>query len=266
GVDDLDDLAERGLPWWTDVVSFVAAVEATAGATGPPALPLVTPAERSAAAIFARRALATDGTGGHVELPDDRDDLRRGAVAVLERSGGTFGPFTGRVGAHPRLRFADDRVGSATALETWATCPFRYFLRQVLHVRPLDERAEADDINALDRGSYVHAVLERFVDEGLPSDGDAEPVVEALADEPLGELGREELHRLRTIAAEVGEQFRLEGRTGRPLLWRLRSRQLLRLLEQILKVDHTHRRDRSVRPVAVELAFGSQDEAGEWTG
>jgi ATP-dependent helicase/nuclease subunit B len=253
GVDELDALAGAGLSWWSDVASFVASVEAAAASET--TTTLVTVAERTAAAMLAARRLGSADTP-RVEVPDDRPALVRGAVAILERQAGRFGPYTGRVGDDPALRFAEQRVGSATALETWATCPFRYFLHQVLHVRPLDERAEADEINPLDRGSYVHEVLEKLVSDDLSSDA-------VVGDAPLGSA---DLDRLRQIAAEVGESYRADGLTGRPLLWKLRSRQLLRLLEQILWVDRSHRLDRSVRPVAVELAFGSRDEAGEWTG
>jgi hypothetical protein len=257
GMDELDTLADLDPRWWTDVVSFVGAVDAVASGDGQP--PLITVAERSAAAVLAHRRLGPVGAGPderpRLELPADRPELQRAAAAVLDRQAGRFSAYTGRVGEHPRLRFVDDRVGSATALESWATCPFRYFLRQVLWVRPLDERAEADDINALDRGSYVHEVLERVVDDSLT---DTAPL-----DVPLGPA---HLDRLRQLAAEVGERYRADGRTGRPLLWRLRSRQLLRLLEQIVKVDRSHRLGRSVQPVAVELSFGSRDDDGAWIG
>jgi hypothetical protein len=252
GIDELDRLAAFGLPWWHDAISFVAAVEQAASGTRP-APTLVGEAERTAAAMLASRST---GDADPIAVPADRPSLVRGATAVLERQAGHFGTFTGRVGPHDRLRFDGERVGSATALESWATCPFRYFVRQVLHVRPLDERSEADDINALDRGSYVHEVLERVVGDGVLADP-------AQLDAPLGAA---DLDRLRHIAAEVGERFRVDGRTGRPLLWRLRSRQLLHLLEQIVEVDRKHRLDRHVQPVAVELSFGSRDADGEWVG
>ena len=47
-------------------------------------------------------------------------------------------------------RFPPARIYSATELEQYAACPFRYFLERVLHVEPLEELAL--EIDYLERG------------------------------------------------------------------------------------------------------------------
>ncbi|MCX7620669.1 MAG: PD-(D/E)XK nuclease family protein [Acidimicrobiales bacterium] len=177
-------------------------------------------------------------------VPSGATRLRRGFEAVLARRHGVFGEWLGHIGPRPELRFDQLRVGSATAFEDWAGCPFRYFLRRVLEVRSLDERSEADSISSLDRGSLIHEILERFVRDEL-EDGSSD------------ELGASDLDRLRGLAARIGDEFRDSGKTGRPLLWALESDKLLRRLERIMWEDLEHRRSRGVRPVAVELGFGT---------
>src|SRR5204863_4362141 len=105
--------------------------------------------------------------GVTIEAPADRPALIRGLTASAERQAGSFGAYTGHVGPHPALAFDEMRVGSATSFETWAVCPFRYYVRYVLDVRGLDERADGDEISAMDRGSYMHKVLEEFVGDRL---------------------------------------------------------------------------------------------------
>jgi ATP-dependent helicase/nuclease subunit B len=51
---------------------------------------------------------------------------------------------------------------SATALEEYAACPFRFFMHHVLGIEPIDEPDEALELSPLDRGTLYHAVLETF--------------------------------------------------------------------------------------------------------
>ena len=60
----------------------------------------------------------------------------------------------------------------ATALETWARCPFGYFVRHVLGVRGLDTPEEELSLRPADRGILVHAVLDV---RGRPADPRGRP-------------------------------------------------------------------------------------------
>ncbi len=52
---------------------------------------------------------------------------------------------------------------SATALEEYALCPFRFFMHHVLKVQPVDEPEEALELSPKDRGSLYHTVLDSFL-------------------------------------------------------------------------------------------------------
>ena len=62
---------------------------------------------------------------------------------------------------------------SPSTIETYATCPYRYFLERVLRIRSEEEPDRIDRISALERGSLVHRILEHFLtacgDDDQPS-------------------------------------------------------------------------------------------------
>ena len=63
---------------------------------------------------------------------------------------------------------------SATRLQQWAECPFRYLLANVLRVPVEDQPERLLELSPLERGTLVHEVLERFVRGGArPSRGGA---------------------------------------------------------------------------------------------
>ena len=69
-------------------------------------------------------------------------------------------------------RSLDTSPISATRLESWARCPFSYFLGHVLRLSALDTPEETVAISALDRGSLMHTILERFIrDSDTPPPG-----------------------------------------------------------------------------------------------
>jgi ATP-dependent helicase/DNAse subunit B len=55
-----------------------------------------------------------------------------------------------------------DTVGSATAFETYASCPYRYFLSRRLHVEPTESPEAGQTIDSLTFGTLIHDVLEQF--------------------------------------------------------------------------------------------------------
>ncbi len=56
--------------------------------------------------------------------------------------------------------FPSDRIFSATELERYAYCPYRYFLEKVLNVEPLEE-VELE-VDYMQRGQMAHALLAAF--------------------------------------------------------------------------------------------------------
>ncbi len=62
------------------------------------------------------------------------------------------------------------RAVSATALEEYARCPFRFYVRRVLGIEPWEEPVDALEFAPIDRGSLYHEILERFLRDMRSSD------------------------------------------------------------------------------------------------
>jgi RecB family exonuclease len=166
-----------------------------------------------------------------------------GLALARSRAVGGFDEWAGNVGDHPLLTGELAEHRSPTGLETWATCPFRFYLDKVLGVRALDDPGTVETITGRDRGSLVHAVLERFVTAHLH----AEPRV-AWDDAARAELV--------LIADEVEALFREHGRTGRQLLWEPEWRALRRHLAAIIEHGNEAAELAGLVPIAVEHGFG----------
>ena len=172
----------------------------------------------------------------------------RGLRAQAARRSPRFTEWDGNLGGQPIPSTAETPI-SATRLETWAQCGFRYYLGNVLGLRERDDPERLVDLSPMDRGSAVHAVLERFIAEAIAA-GVPEP------DEPWSPVDRLRVH---AIADGVFAEVEAMGRTGRALHWRMAKRNLSLLLDDVLRQDDEHRRRTRARPVSVELPFGLED-------
>jgi ATP-dependent helicase/DNAse subunit B len=116
---------------------------------------------------------------------DSRPDRRAAVDAAvdllrLRRSRATGSPFDGDLGglgddlAH---RFGPHRSWSASRLETYRTCPFFYFVSQVLHLEPRPEPAEGLDARQL--GNIYHHIFEQVYQH--PGVGDPADLDQVLA-------------------------------------------------------------------------------------
>lgn len=173
-----------------------------------------------------------------------RPRLARGFECVTARAGPDPSPFTGFVGNVGPLLSSAERPLSPTALQDWATCPFRHFLRRVLRLAARDDPQDIEDLSAADRGSLVHRILERAIGEMI---GDMGP------DTPWTDARR---RRVLEIAEDEFAEYESRGRTGHPLLWRRQQQVIRRELDRILDEDERIRAERRLTPLAVEEAFG----------
>jgi ATP-dependent helicase/nuclease subunit B len=173
-------------------------------------------------------------------------DLERGrASGVLTWWDGDLSALSGQ---SRWLRLVERPVLSATSLQTWATCPFRYFAGQVLRLGSLERPEELTMIPALDRGALVHAILEQFIrrvqeEDTLPA---------------AGEPWKEE-HRvlLRDIAREAVRGAEERGVTGKRLFWEMEQEAILADLDNFLEEDARLREQYGVTPHQLEMRFGS---------
>jgi len=177
--------------------------------------------------------------------------LHRALAMERGRAGDTFSSWDGNLaelaGRSGRLGIPAGRHFSPTRLELWARCPFQYFMKYILEVEALDRPEEIMTIPPMERGSMVHAILERFMQALLES-----------KDMPAPGSPWEEAHKqlLVGLAAEEFSKAESMGITGRPLLWQVAQRDVLEDLSIFLEEDNKLRAELGTGPVAVEHSFG----------
>ena len=93
-------------------------------------------------------------------LPAERADIARRGRNSLQ-----FTEFDGLIRPPGDLwnPFDGQRTLSATALERYAACPYRFFLANILGVHAVEEPEEGGELSVLDRGSLMHEILEAWV-------------------------------------------------------------------------------------------------------
>jgi len=211
--------------------------------------------ERDLAAVH---AYVTNG--GEAQAHPVAELVTRGMQAQLARQGAAFTEFDGNIAAVTKMATADGqpmsdawtpsaRIQSASRLETWATCGFRYYLGYVLGLSERDDPERTIDLSALDRGSAMHLVLERFMQEQ----------VEAGAPAPDESWSDAQRARAQVIASEVFDEYERRGRTGRPIEWETQKNDLLALIDDFLTNDNEFRRINRATPSQFEFAFGMRD-------
>jgi hypothetical protein len=215
-------------------------------------------AERRLASVLAWRAagrdLADHPLAARGELP-----LGPALRLAAARRSRAFTSFDGNLreiaGESPRLKRAlHGGVLSATAVETWATCPFRYLLQNVLRVEATRRPEDEWTISPLVSGRVVHAILDQFFRElhaaGRFGPGDAfTPADHA---------------RLDAIAEEAFAQLEAEGSSGHPLAWENTRAALRADLHTLLEKDEAWRLQEQLAPAGFEQAFGRIGQADAW--
>ena len=123
--------------------------------------------------------------------------------------------------------FPEDRVYSATALERYASCPYRFFLQDVLRLQELDDPASADFIPARDKGVLMHDILKDFYGRlktagELPLSAANFPAYRVL---------------LANVCQEYFQRAEDDGLTGLAATWELDRQSILSDLERHLRAE-----------------------------
>ena len=187
-------------PWLTVIPSREAGLRQLAGSVGDARGNGVAPADLADYNLMHLLANAVRPPASHPAWAAD-SRIRNALDARDARMGATITRWDGRVDSGSRRISeigAPDRPISPSALETWAICPYRYFLSRVLGIAPSPVADDVGEISALDRGVLVHRILEGFVNRKMQS----EEQLLALAD------------------AEFAAAANL-GIAGYPLLWEM---------------------------------------------
>src|SRR5487761_339114 len=191
-----------------------------------------------------------------------RDDLPLGrALSVVRaRRSARLTEFDGNLAADIDLsliaRGLSGEAQSASGVQTWATCPFRFLLGRVLVVAPTEDVEDERwwQIDAAERGSLIHRILEQFFAEVAQS-GQPPPGV-AYADE--------DVRRMEAIAAEEFALLARRGAAGHPLVWENERAAILADLRTLLRHDAEQRGAGQWRPAHLEQPFGIDSAEGSW--
>ncbi len=175
-----------------------------------------------------------------------------GRALAMERARATNrltewdGYVGGIAGSSRRLGGSLSRVMSPSRLESWATCPYRHFLGSVLNLSAWETPEDVLNISPLERGSLVHAILERFIKEAM----------DAGAPSPHEVWTPQQRERLREIAQEAFREAEQRGVTGHRVLWEVAQEDILQDLGRFLDDDEQYRADEGMQPRYAEYAFG----------
>lgn len=201
--------------------------------------------ERDVAALRVSWVAGTDVLGHPLAV----GNLGRGLSVRAARSGPHLTEWDGNLAGQPVPSPARGRPMSSTSLETWASCPFRYFLANVLHLGERDDPERVVALSPAEKGTLIHKVLEAFLTE----------VIDRGAPDPSVAWTSQDRRRIGELAVEAFIEVEARGLTGRPLTWRRTRAEVLADLDVFLSKDDEHRRSRGVRPAEAEMAFGLGD-------
>ena len=231
-----EDLLRANEPWVEPSASFEAGLRA-----------LAFPATAQEHHLRSLMVSAPRNAPALVEASTD-PDVVRAATTLAARSSPQFTRFDGNL-TELTMRSPVERPTSATRLEKWAACPFRYFVEYVLRADAVENPEDRLQISALDRGNLVHAALEQFILEVLERPASDQPQ----PNEPWTPADRA---RMTEIGETLCNDFDSRGLTGRAVFWRRDRVHILADLQRFLDEDDRNRREKRTRPIAAELAFG----------
>ena len=194
---------------------------------------------------------------GRMERPMARHPLAsRGSLLRAHRLGRSrysesLTEFDGNLSGEGGSGWFGDRLQgpavSPTSLETWAGCPYRYFLGHLLRLSALETPEETTAITPLEQGSLVHHILERFVADTAAFGAMPGP----------GERWDERAHRrLMHLAEEAFREAESRGVTGKPLLWDLAKEDIREDLATFLEEDARLRAANATSRLLPEVRFG----------
>ena len=211
----------------------------------------------------------TTPTPSNQEFPDNLADMRSliNHVIAVEKSREETHEHLAYEGmltaemlsaqSQTRLENRRRKVYSVTELETYAKCPFQYFVDGVLRFRPEEEETE-DELSSLERGSLLHEILRTFYnsrrEQGGPSIGQCS--------EEVFEDAKKQLNEMLNTKSEEHRSLRKETPVGEGnLFWEMDIEKLRVALHKWLKAERTY--GLPVIPRYFEINFGQSDELAD---
>ncbi|HWE69546.1 MAG TPA: PD-(D/E)XK nuclease family protein, partial [Acidimicrobiales bacterium] len=147
-------------------------------------------------------------------LTDLDATLGTGLEVHRSRHSNRFTRFDGRIAGVNVPSPTSVAAVSPTSLETYAACPRRYLMQQVLRIEERDSPEDVITIDPAHRGLMMHEILERFIGVQL-----ALPRPRRIR--PAQPWSPDDHARMADFAGQVFKRFEDRGLVGRQLLWDL---------------------------------------------
>jgi ATP-dependent helicase/nuclease subunit B len=176
----------------------------------------------------------------------------------------TFTPYEGRISDDVLLAWTRKRsreifsLASVTKLEEYHTCPYKFFLKRIIGIEPVESPENIKSISPKDRGDLYHRILHEFFmflkkENRLPLSLDHMDYYSGI---------------LEKIISTTCEDVQSSGITGDYSSWYEQTIDLKDDLQRFLKIEsslagdakRTHRADYT--PALFEHSFGFADESG----
>ncbi|MDK1031932.1 MAG: PD-(D/E)XK nuclease family protein, partial [Planctomycetia bacterium] len=189
------------------------------------------------------------------------DAVTRAAMAGLaaerERElGEEFGPLDGvlaeeRIIRQLKQQYPGARSMSASRLEAFGQCPWRFFARYIMRLKPRDEPGE--ELGPLDVGAIYHELLRRFF-TALRSSSAGTRITPDSRDAALAVLHRE--------ADGYFDHLQSTGRIGSRVLWKVQRDEILANLRALVdwQIANPDKFGPGMAPAYFEAEFGQQRE------
>ena len=144
---------------------------------------------------------------------------------------------------------------SATMLETYATCPYKYFLRYKLGIKGLETPEDTPDrLDARGQGTLLHHIFQEF-HQSVINDQSTPGVQDAWSPE----------HKqlMRTISERSFKEWEDLGNVSTGIYWDLDKEYMTALLDAYLNEDQSLRSGFQLSTVSVEQPFGFPERPGD---
>jgi len=171
-------------------------------------------------------------------------------LQLLVRSG-TRGVFDGYIRSeivHTRAIAALQTL-SPTQLENFGECPQKFFMKQILGARDLDDPEMEMQINHRDKGTLDHRILERFYQDMKPN-----ALAEAMAALPI--VPGSMIESLERIVDDEFDRYDEKIPPFNPPMRRIERTATKRLLRQFIAADLSDLDALSLLPASFEHKFG----------
>lgn len=137
-----------------------------------------------------------------------------------------------------------ERPVAPTRLETFARCPYQFFLKHVLGVEEIEDAEDRLTMDPRVRGSLYHDVLAEFFGRYIGRD-------------PQAAWGDEHKAEIESIARQHLDRLERDGLCGPALLWEDESAAVIAYLQRFLDYDSIYRLQNGAVPQLLEADFGT---------